>query len=70
MFIVKIDGQDAAVTNTFESAALYVDGLRGAARRVTIRVVSPEDLTPALDSLDRCPGAMPSRTSTRGTCVA
>lgn len=51
MFIVKIDGKAAAVTNTFDSAASYADGIRAAGRRVTIALALPRDVDLAIGSL-------------------
>lgn len=53
MFIVKVDGEAAAVTNTFESAVAYVDGIRQPGHSVTITLSLPRDLRPVLRLLER-----------------
>lgn len=53
MFIVKVDGEPTALTNTFESAVAYVDGIRQPGRTVTIAVSLSRDLRPVLHTLER-----------------
>lgn len=51
MFAIKIDGKTAAVTNSFDSAVSYADGIRAAGHRVTVLSLLPQDLGPAVHSL-------------------
>jgi hypothetical protein len=61
MFIVKLDGEVVTVTNTFDSATLYAEGIRKVGHRVVIALALPEDLTPALRALERRTVNTPSR---------
>ena len=38
MFIVRLDGEVVTVTNTFDAAALYAEGIRGVGHRVAIKI--------------------------------
>ena len=53
IFVVKIDGKTAAMTNTFDSAASYAEQLRGEGHRITIRSLRPQDMEPAIRALMR-----------------
>ena len=53
MFIIRIDGEVVMVTNTFDSATIYAEGIRGVGRRVAITLTLPYDLTPALRALEQ-----------------
>ncbi|MFZ5876427.1 MAG: hypothetical protein ACOYXU_08465 [Nitrospirota bacterium] len=53
MFIVRLDGEVVTVTNTFDSAAWYADGIRGVGHRVAITLASPDELPPALRALEQ-----------------
>ncbi len=53
MYIVRLDGEVVTVTNTFDSATLYADGIRAVGRRVSITLAVPDDLPPALRALER-----------------
>ena len=53
MFIVRLDGEVVTVTNTFDAAVLYAEGIRGVGRRVAITLALPEDLPSALRALER-----------------
>ena len=53
MFIIRLDGEVVMVTNTFDSATLYAEGIRGVGRRVAITLALPDDLTPALRALEQ-----------------
>jgi hypothetical protein len=66
MFIVKIDGEAVAVTNTFDSAASYADGVRGAGHRVTIASVLPHDLDAVLGTLQYADARPVQRTAGAG----
>jgi hypothetical protein len=56
MFIVRLDGEVVTVTNTFDSAAWYADGIRGVGHRVAITLASAEELPPALRALEQRSG--------------
>jgi hypothetical protein len=56
MFIVRLDGEVVTVTNTFDSAAWYADGIRGVGHRVAITLASPDELPPALRALEQRSG--------------
>lgn len=51
MFAIKIDGKTAAVTNSFDSAVTYADGIRSTGHRVTVVSLLPQDLGAAVHSL-------------------
>ncbi len=53
MFLIKYDGEATAVTNTFDSAALYADGIRQPGHRITIVAMQPGDWGDALRALER-----------------
>jgi hypothetical protein len=53
MFIVRLDGEVVTVTNTFDSAAWYADGIRGVGHRVAITLATPDELPPALRALEQ-----------------
>ena len=53
MFIIRLDGEVVMVTNTFDSATLYAEGIRGVGRRVAITLALPDDLPPALRALEQ-----------------
>jgi hypothetical protein len=53
MYIVRLDGEVVTVTNTFDSATLYAEGIRGVGRRISITLALPDDLPPALRALER-----------------
>lgn len=53
MFIVRLDGEVVMVTNTFDSATLYAEEIRGVGRRVAITLALPDDLTHALRALEQ-----------------
>jgi hypothetical protein len=53
MYIIKLDGEVVTVTNSFDSAACYADGIRGVGRRVAITLAMPDDLPPALRALEQ-----------------
>ena len=48
MFIIRLNGEVVMVTNTFDSATLYAEGIRGVGRRVAITLALPDDLPSAL----------------------
>jgi len=52
MFVVKLDGDVVALTNTLGSAAVYVDGIRRYGHTVTITVVQVGNLAPVLRLLE------------------
>ena len=53
MFVIKLNGQPAAITNTFESAVSYVDGLHCAPRAVTITTLNGTDFGPLVSALQQ-----------------
>jgi len=53
MFMIKLDGVATAVTNTFESAACYADGLKRPGHRITIVAMQPHDWNDALRALEQ-----------------
>lgn len=53
MFLIKCDGEATAVTNTFDSAASYADGIRQPGHRITIVAMQPGDWGDALRALER-----------------
>jgi hypothetical protein len=53
MYLIKYDGQATAVTNTFDSAALYAEGIRQPGHRITIVAMQPDDWGDALRALER-----------------
>jgi hypothetical protein len=52
MFVVAIDGNVASVTNDFDIAASYADGIRVCGRRVTITKIQVKELSPVLRMLE------------------
>jgi len=68
MFVVTIDGKESAVMNSFDSAALYADGVRGPGHRVTIKLLAESELMPVLRTLEhREADLMASRVKARAT---
>ncbi len=61
MYIVRLDGEVVTVTNTFDSATLYAEGIRGVGRRISITLALPDDLPPALRALERRGADTPRR---------
>ena len=53
MFLIKYDGKATAVTNTFASAASYVDGIRQPGHRITIVAMQPDDWTDTVRALEQ-----------------
>lgn len=53
MYLIKYDGEATAVTNTFDSAASYADGIRQPGHRITIVAMQPDDWSEALRALER-----------------
>jgi hypothetical protein len=53
MFVIKINGRSAAITNTFDSAVSYVEGLRYAPRAVTITELYGTDFGAELSTIER-----------------
>jgi hypothetical protein len=53
MFVIKLNGQPAAITNTFESAVSYVEGLHCAPRAVTITTLNGTDFGPLVSALQQ-----------------
>jgi hypothetical protein len=53
MYLIKYDGEATAVTNTFDSAASYADGIRQPGHRITITAMEPDDWSEALRALER-----------------
>ncbi len=51
MYIIKLDGKVVSVTNTFDSAASYADGIRSVGRRIAITLATPDEVPPALRAL-------------------
>lgn len=56
MFLIKLNGEAAAVTNTFDSAACYAEGIMRPGRRITIVEMQPDDWDDAIRALERCQG--------------
>ena len=53
MYLIKLDGEATAVTNSFDSAASYVDGIRQPGHRITIVAMQPDQWSDALRALER-----------------
>jgi hypothetical protein len=53
MFLIKYDGKATAVTNTFDSAASYVDRIRQPGHRITIVAMRSDDWSDTLRALER-----------------
>lgn len=53
MYVIKLDGEARAVTNSFDSAASYADGIRQPGHRITIVAMQPDEWGEALRALDR-----------------
>lgn len=73
MFVVRIDGAESAVMNSFDSAAVYADGIRGPGRRVTIKSLPESELAPVLRMLEHREATMmasrvKARTDLRRLC--
>ncbi|HET8761334.1 MAG TPA: hypothetical protein VFN94_09705 [Nitrospiria bacterium] len=69
MYIIKLDGEVVTVTNSFDSAACYADGIRGVGRRVAITLAMPDDLPPALRALEQRSGAARGRSPRMAAAV-
>jgi len=68
MFLIKYDGKATAVTNTFASAASYVDGIRQPGHRVTIVAMQPDDWADTVRALEQG-GSAWSEISTPGEAL-
>jgi hypothetical protein len=53
MFLIKYDGKATAVTNTFDSAASYADGIRQPGHRITIVAMRSDDWSDTLRALEQ-----------------
>jgi hypothetical protein len=53
MFVIKLNGQPAAITNTFDSAVSYVEGLQCPPRAVTITTLNGHDFVPAVMAIQQ-----------------
>jgi len=53
IFVVKIDGKTAAMTNNFDSAISYVEHLKRNGCRITIRMLLPQDVELDMHSMLR-----------------
>ncbi len=53
MYLIKCDGEATAVTNSFDSAASYADGIRQPGHCITIVTVQPDQWSDVFRALER-----------------